>query len=84
MCDNSVMVCNEKLRFFVFKKCLCYESYLGYLRLYVTKLLVIIIVRPSDMDEQLVPLFLGPNERFWGGRTVDPLWGTFITRTKRV
>jgi hypothetical protein len=46
--------------------------------------LVIIIVGPSDMDEQLVPLFLGPNERFWGGRTVDPLWDTFITRTKRV
>jgi hypothetical protein len=28
---------------------------------------------PSDMDEQLVQLFLGPNERFWGGQTVVPL-----------
>jgi hypothetical protein len=32
----------------------------------------IITVGPSDMDEQLVQLFLGPNERFWGGRTVGP------------
>ncbi len=41
--------------------------------------LAIITVGPSDMDEQLVQLFLGPNERFWGGRTVGPLWGTFVT-----
>jgi hypothetical protein len=35
------------------------------------------------MDKQLVQLFLGPNERFWGGQTVGPLWGTFVTRMKR-
>ncbi len=40
-------------------------------------------VGPSDMDEQLVQLFLGPNERFWGGRTIGPLCGTFVTGTKR-
>jgi hypothetical protein len=44
--------------------------------------LVIIRVEPSDMDEELVQLFPGPNQRFWGGRTVGPLWGTFVTRTK--
>ncbi len=44
--------------------------------------LAIITVGPSDMDEQLVQLILGPNKRFWGGQTVGPLWGTFVTRTK--
>ncbi len=44
--------------------------------------LAINTVGPSDMDELLVQLFLGPNEPFWGGRTVGPLWGTFVTRTK--
>ncbi len=29
--------------------------------------LAIITVGPSDMEEQLVQLFLGPNEQFWGG-----------------
>jgi hypothetical protein len=38
-------------------------------------------VGPSDIDEQFVPLFLGPSEQFWGGRTVSPLWETFVSRT---
>ncbi len=44
--------------------------------------LAIITVGPSDMEEQLVQLFLGPNEWFWGWRTVGLLLGTFVTRTK--
>ncbi len=34
------------------------------------------------MDEQLDPFYMGPNEWFWGGRPVGPLWGTFVTMTK--
>ncbi len=37
---------------------------------------------PSDMDEQLGPFFLEPNEWTWRGQTVGPLWGTFVTRAK--
>jgi hypothetical protein len=37
---------------------------------------------PSDMDEQLFTIFMGPNERFWGGRTDVTLCGTLVTRTK--
>jgi hypothetical protein len=51
------MVWEEKVKFF--------------LLLFRTKChkvgLAIITVGPSDMDKQLVQLFLGPNERFWGG-----------------
>jgi hypothetical protein len=66
------MVCKEKFRFFVLLLwTICHK--VG---------LVIITVGPSDMDEQLVQLFLGPNEWFWGGRTVGPLWGLFVTKTK--
>jgi hypothetical protein len=40
-----------------------------------------ITLGPSDMDEQLIPIFLGLHEQYWGGQTVGPLWGTFVTRT---
>jgi hypothetical protein len=73
VCQNSLMVWEEKLNFFqLLLRTKCHKVGLA-----------IITVGPSDMDEQLVQLFLGPNERFWGGRTVGPLWGTFVTRTKR-
>jgi hypothetical protein len=43
-----------------------------------------ITVAPDDMDEQLVPLFLGPNEWFWG---IVGLLGVyllhFVTRCPR-
>jgi hypothetical protein len=72
MCYNIVLVCEEKLRLFVLLlRTICH-----------TVGLAIITVGPSDMDEQLVQLFLGPNERIWGGQTVGPLWSTFVTRTK--
>jgi hypothetical protein len=67
------MVWEEKLKFFL----LLYRTISHKVRL------AIITVGPSDMDEQLVQIFQGPNERFWGGGTVGPLWGTFVTRTKR-
>ena len=71
--DISLMVWEEKLKFFLLLlRTKCHKVGLA-----------IITVGPSDMDEQLVQLFLGPNERFWVGRTVGPLWGTFVTRTKR-
>jgi hypothetical protein len=64
-----------------------WEEKLYFFRLLRTKChlvgLAIITVGPSDMDEQLVQLFLGPNEQFWGGQTVGPLWGTFVTRSNR-
>jgi hypothetical protein len=67
------MVWEEKLKFFLLLlRTKCYKVGLA-----------IITVGPSDMDEQLVQLFLGPIERFWGGQTVGPLWGTFVTRIKR-
>jgi hypothetical protein len=73
VCDISLMVWEEKLKFFLLLlRTKCHKVGLA-----------IITVGPSHMDEQLVQLFLGPNERFWGGRTVGPLWGTFVTRTKR-
>ncbi len=72
VCDNSLMVWEEKLQFFLLLlRTKCHKVGLA-----------IITVGPSDMDKQLVQLFLGPNERFWGGRTVSPLLGTFVTRTK--
>ncbi len=62
------MVCEEKLRFFVLLlRTICHKVGLA-----------INTVGPCDMDEQLVPLFWGPNERFRGGRTVGPLWGAFL------
>jgi hypothetical protein len=71
--DNSVVVCEEKVRFFLLLfRTICHKVGLA-----------IVTVGPSDMDEQLVQLFLGPNKQFWGGLTVGPLWGTFVTkRTK--
>jgi hypothetical protein len=66
------MVLEEKLKFFLLLlRTKCHKVGLA-----------IITVGPSDMDEQLVQLFLGPNEPFWGGHTVGPLWGTFVTRMK--
>jgi hypothetical protein len=67
------MVLEEKFKFFLLLlRTICHKVGLA-----------IMTVGPSDMDEQFVQLFLGPNERFWGGQTVGPLWGTFVTRMKR-
>jgi hypothetical protein len=66
------MVWEEKLKFFLLL-----------LRTECHKVgLAIITVRPRNMEEQLVQIFLGPNEQFWGGQTVGLLWSTFVTRTK--
>jgi hypothetical protein len=72
--DNSVVVCEEKVRFFLLLfRTICHKVGLA-----------IVTVGPSDMDEQLVQLFLGPNKQFWGGLTVGPLWGTFVTKRPKV
>ena len=39
--------------------------------------------KQEKVDEQLVQLFSGPNDCFWGGWTVGPFLGTNVTRTKR-